>query len=107
MGLENGPQELAGKVVKEGAKLMGMTVPFAAADILAANPNINFLFAFELFLLKPGLALNEAGLLKDDESEEREERCTSIRFPLLLTLFLVKSLQDVGQLAEHPGDPRQ
>jgi len=46
-----------------------------------ANPTLNFLFTYDIFLNKPGLSLNEeekfemAGLLKDDVGDSREERC--------------------------------
>lgn len=52
-----------------------------AEDLLAGNPNLNYLFAYDLFLNKPNIQVTEqekfeaAGLLKDDVGDSREERC--------------------------------
>lgn len=83
-GLNDDLHQRAEKVL-ENAKFLGLK-PFLEVDeLLVANPNLNFLFAFDLFCNKPGLSVNEeekyetASLLKDDIGDSREERCNLLK----------------------------
>lgn len=86
-GLEDDLPKRSEKVL-ENAKLLDVTPSLQSADLLAGNPALNFLFAYDIFLKKPGLTLNEAenieaaGLLKDDVGDSREERCIDLTFDL-------------------------
>ena len=79
-GLNDDLHQRAVKVL-ENAKLLGLKPFMEVDDLLVANPNLNFLFAFDLFCCHPNLSVNEeekyeaASLLKDDVGDSREERC--------------------------------
>lgn len=81
-GLNDELDKRAQKVV-ENIKNLGLKDYFTPEDLIAANPNLNFLILSDIFSKQNGLKLNEeakfeaAGLLKDDagDGDSREERC--------------------------------
>ena len=67
--------------VLDNSRILGVDPTLSVEDLLAANPTLNYLYTWDIFIKKSGLSLNEAekfeaaGLLKDDAGDSREERC--------------------------------
>jgi hypothetical protein len=83
-GLDDDLNKRAEKVI-ENSKVLGVKPFLEVEDLLIANPNLNFLFVYDIFSSQPGLTVNEeekyeaASLLKDDVGDSREERCNILK----------------------------
>lgn len=90
-GLDDDQNKRAEKVL-DNSKVLGVVPFMEVPELLSANPDLNFLFSYDIFCSKPGLSLNEeekfeaAGLLKDDVGDSREERC-KFYFPSIKNWF--------------------